>query len=70
METIPRISMAAARVNANLSQQEAADKLGISRVTLQNYEAGKSVPNWDMVQRIGDLYKFPIDYIFFGKHYA
>lgn len=70
MSTIPRISMAAARVNANLSQQEAAEKLGISRVTLQNYEAGKSVPNWDMVQKIGELYNFPVDYIFFGKHYA
>ena len=70
MEKMPQISMAAARVNANLNQQEAADKLGISKATLQNYESGKTVPDWDMVHKIGSVYQFPHEYIFFGKKYV
>lgn len=70
MEKIPQISMAAARVNANMTQQEAAEKLGISKATLQNYEAGKTVPDWDMVHKIGDVYHFPHEYIFFGAKYV
>ena len=42
-----RISLEAARVNAKLIQKEAAIKLGISLKTLQNYESGKTKPNWD-----------------------
>ena len=70
MREVPRISLAAARVNANLSQQEAAELLGVSRATLANYEAGRNVPDWDMVQKIGDVYHYPTDYIFFGKKTA
>ena len=70
MSEVPRISMAAARVNANLSQQEAADLIGISRATLANYEAGRSVPDWDIVQKIGEVYHYPISYIYFGKKSA
>lgn len=70
MEKYPQISMAAARVNACLNQQEAAEKLGISKATLQNYEAGKTVPDWDMVHKIGDVYGFPHELIFFGKKYG
>jgi DNA-binding XRE family transcriptional regulator len=66
----PKIQLKAARVNANLSQEEAAEKLNISKATLQNYEAGKTIPQWDMVKKIGELYKFPTDFIFFGSDYA
>ena len=64
---VPKISLAAARVNAGLSQEEAAKKLSISKETLSNYERGKSIPNWDMVKKIESVYQFPTDYIFFGK---
>ncbi len=62
----PKITLEAARVNAGLTQKESAEKLGVSTKTLQNYESGESVPKWDMVQRIGELYSFPTDFIFFG----
>lgn len=70
MDRVPQISMAAARVNANLTQQEAAEKLGISKATLANYEAGKTIPDWDMVHRIGIVYQYPHEYIFFGQKYV
>ena len=66
----PRISLKAARVNANLSQRDAADALGVNVSTLQNYETGKTMPDWDMVKRIEKVYRFPIDYIIFASHSA
>lgn len=61
---IPKITLEAARVNAHLTQREAAKKLDISIATLQNYESGKTTPNWNMIKRIEDVYKYPIDLIF------
>ena len=66
----PRITLAAARVNAGLTQAAAAEKLGITRSTLQNYENGKTVPDWSMVKRIEEVYQFPADFIFLPHEYA
>lgn len=66
MLVVPRISLKAARVNAGLSQKEAAEKLDISRATLQNYENGKTTPDVLMSRKIEELYRFPTDYILFG----
>lgn len=63
----PKISLAAARVNANLSQDEAAKKIGVSRDTLRNYESGKTVPRWETVRKIEEVYRFPADYIFLSS---
>ncbi len=65
--TFPKISLAAARVNAGYSQDVAAKALGVCRETLIRYESGDSVPTWDKVKQIEKLYQFPADYIFFGK---
>ena len=67
-QDFPKITLAAARVNAGMSQQEAAKALGISVATLQNYESGKTIPQWSTVQKIEDVYKFPADYIFLSRH--
>lgn len=70
MQTIPRISLKAARVNSGLSQNEAAKRLGISRATLQNYESGNTVPDILMSRKIEEVYGFPADFIFFGMSTA
>lgn len=36
-----KISLEAARVNANLTQAELADKMGVSRATVIDWESGK-----------------------------
>ena len=62
------ITMKAARVNQNLNQAEAAKLLGISRKTLQNYEAGASFPDVPILKRIESLYKVSYsDIIFFTR---
>lgn len=55
-----RITLEAARVNANLIQKDAAKKIGVSLKTLQNYESGKTKPNWDTLNRMSTVYKIPI----------
>ena len=70
MQKFPKITLAAARVNAGLSQQEAAKALGVSVATLQNYESGKTVPQWGTVQKIETVYNFPADFIFSDTHQA
>lgn len=70
MQALPRISLKAARVNADLSQKEAAKLLGVSTSTLQNYEAGSTMPDILMSRKIEEVYRFPVDFIFFGTNNA
>lgn len=66
----PKITLKAARVNAELSQKEAAEALNVNVSTLQNYETGKTIPDWEMVKRIEQVYSFPADFIIFAKYSA
>lgn len=66
----PTISLKAARINMNLTQRDAAAKLGIDRATLQHYESGDTVPNWAMVKKIEELYAISADYLRFTPEYA
>ena len=59
------ITLEAARVNAGLTQEKAAELLGISKYTLINYELGKSFPNVPMIKKLEDLYGFEYKDIFF-----
>lgn len=45
----------ACRVQAGLYQREAAKALGISEVSLVNYEKGKSSPDMDLGQKMSEL---------------
>lgn len=70
VESYPKISLRAARVNANLSQVEAARRIGVCKATLQKYENGETVPDWDTVETISQVYNFPINYISFTRKFA
>lgn len=50
------ISLKAARVNSNLTQKEAAERLGIAVDTLRMYEAGKTFPDVPVIKKIESLY--------------
>lgn len=65
MSEIIKISLKAARVNADLEQREAAKKLGITVETLRNYETGKTSPTMEMAAKICAVYNFPQEHINF-----
>lgn len=58
---IKKISLKAARVNAKLTQKEAAEQLGISKETLANWENGKTTPNVSKFKKFEEVYKIPYD---------
>ena len=58
------VSLAAARTNAEMSQQQFADALGVDKGTVFNWENGKGAPNAVHLRRISELSKIPMDYIF------
>lgn len=51
------ITLKAARVNKNLNQREAANLIGVSIATLQNYEAGKNFPDVPILKKIEKIYQ-------------
>lgn len=65
-----RISLKAARVNAGISQKMAAKHLNVSVSTLQNYECGKTIPNWGIVRLMEDMYHISADNLFFERNSA
>lgn len=65
-----QVTMKAARINANLSQTEAAKRLKIALKTLQNWEAGVTSPRVDKMPDICKLYGCTMeDIIFLHKKY-
>lgn len=59
-----KITLAAARVNAGLTQAEVAEKMHVSNKTIINWEKGIVVPNFATVHLLSNLYKIPEDNIF------
>lgn len=59
-----KITWAAARVNAGLTQDEVAKKLKIGKQTLVNWEHGDSEPKISQALAMCDLYQVHIDNIF------
>lgn len=66
MEVIekPKIILAAARVNARMTQRELANELNVDLSTISNWENGKSEPNVSQLRKISELSKIPMDFIF------
>ena len=48
----------------HLSQEELAEKLGISRQTLSKYETGESVPDIEKCKVIADYFEVSVDVFF------
>lgn len=59
-----KISLAAARVNAGLTQDDVAREFKISKQTIVNWEKGKAEPSIFVMKALSELYNIPIDNIF------
>lgn len=62
-----QISLAAARVNAEMTQSEVAQIMHVDRSTIRRWEKSEKIPNYDEIKKLSEVYKMPIDCIFFGK---
>lgn len=60
-----QISLAAARVNARLTQKQAAKMLCVSNKTLNNWETGRSMPKADAIKKICEVYGVDYDNLIF-----
>ena len=58
------ISLAAARVNAKMTQREMAEYVGVTVDTVVNWEKGKSEPSTSQLRKISQISKIPMDFIF------
>lgn len=58
-----RISLRAARVNAELTQQQVADALNVDKGTVIRWEKYESQPNSGKVDALCRLYNMPYDNI-------
>ena len=50
-----------ARKNAGLTQEQLAEKLFVSRVTVSKWETGRGYPNLDSLKLISKLFSVSID---------
>lgn len=59
-----KISLKACRVNANLTQTDLANKLGVCKDTVKNWEMGRTSPTSAQLQRISEITGIPMSFIF------
>ncbi len=59
-----KITLAAARVNAGLTQDDVARRIHVSKQTIVNWEKGKIIPTFSVMTTLSGLYNISIDNIF------
>ncbi len=55
------VTLKAARINSGLDQKEFAKFIGVSNLTVSNWELGKSEPNLTQLKKISEASGIPID---------
>lgn len=61
-----KVSLKAARINANMTQKEAAKLLNVDKSTIASWEYGKTHPDYIKAEKISEIYGIPLDYINFS----
>ena len=65
---MPKIPLRAARVNANLTQVEAAKAMGKTKQTIVNWESGASSIKYTDLLKLSELYQIPIENLLIPEH--
>ena len=55
------------RKNKNISQEEAAEKLGVTRQTISKWETDQSLPDYDKILPLCELYEISTEELLTGK---
>lgn len=58
-----REKLIALRENAQLSQMELADRVGVSRQTISRWESGTAVPATDNLKVLAEFYDISVDWL-------
>lgn len=62
-----QISIAACRTNANMTQTQFAEAVGVSLATIGNWENGTTEPSLSHLRKISELSGIPMDNIVVGN---
>jgi DNA-binding XRE family transcriptional regulator len=62
-----KISLKAARINAKMTQKQAAKSIHVCRDTLKNWENGRGEPRASQLKALCDLYNCPENIIFLKR---
>lgn len=55
------MTMKAARINRNMTQEEVAEKLNVTKKTVSSWENGRTLPGLDKIEAICELYGLSYD---------
>ena len=59
----PKITLKAARVNVNMTQDDAAKALGKTKQTIVNWESGRTEIKYKDLAFLSDMYGIPIEFL-------
>lgn len=68
LSEVIQISLAAARVNAKMTQEDVAKRMKIGKRTIINWEKGTSVPSFSDMNMLSQIYDIPVDNIFYQRN--
>lgn len=55
------------RLNSGMTQEQVAEKIGLTRQALSSYESGRTRPDIDMLLRLSEVYGTDIDGVVYGQ---
>ncbi len=61
------ILLKAARINAEKTQEEAADYIGKTKQTIANYESYTSIPDVETAKKLSEFYGLTVDDIVWSR---
>ena len=59
----PKITLKAARVNAELTLDDVAEIVGKSKQSIENWENGKKPIKYSDLLKLSEIYDMPVEYI-------
>ena len=58
------------RLNSGMTQEQVAEKIGVTRQALSSYESGRTRPDVDMLLQLSEVYGTALDGVVYGQDRA